>query len=72
MNSRPSWKSAWWGEKLIVVMVATLVTLSIIQFARGEDSQVAIMGYSTVALGCLNFALKFWRGRRQSDGPDQR
>jgi hypothetical protein len=68
--SRPSWKSAWWGEKVLFIIVVLLVTGAIVQLVRGQESS----HLSLTALACtvLNFILKFWRSRRQPDGPGQR
>jgi hypothetical protein len=68
--NRPSWKSAWWGEKVLLIIVVLLVTGAIVQFVRGQESS----NLSLTALACtvLNFILKFWRGKHQATGLDQR
>jgi hypothetical protein len=74
MDSRTFWKnirSTWWGEKLLLVIVTTLAVLMIVQFIRGEYDQVATLSYSCGGLTVLSFALKFWRSRRQPNGPGQ-
>jgi hypothetical protein len=75
VSSRSFWQSVWstwWGEKAILVMMATLVIIMFVQFIRGEYDQVSILSYSCGGLTVLSFALKFWRSRRQPDGSGQR
>jgi uncharacterized membrane protein SirB2 len=70
--SRPSWKSAWWGEKVLFIIVVLLVTGAIVQFVRGQSSQSGNLSLTALACTVLNFILKFWRGRHQATGLDQR